>query len=74
MKHVQAITALLLFLSALGLSGCDQVKELATQEFEKAKKEVVAEIVKAVNGGGDQDKKADGSSSKETDKEENEKK
>lgn len=73
MKHVQAIT-LLLFLAATVLSGCDQVKELATQEAEKAKKDVISEISKAVNGGGDQDKKEDDKSSKETEKEEDEKK
>lgn len=73
MKHVPTITALLLF-SVMGLSGCDQVKDLATQAAEKAKKDVVAEITKAVNGGGDQVEKKDGLSSKETDKEEDEKK
>jgi len=72
MKHVQAIT-FLLFLSIMGLSGCDQAKELATEAAEKAKKDVVSEISKAVNGG-DQDKKEDGQSSKETEKEEGEKK
>ncbi len=55
MKHVQAIT-LLLFLAIMGLSGCDQAKELATEAAEKAKKDVASEISKAVNGG-DQDKK-----------------
>ena len=73
MKHVRTITALLLF-SAMGLSGCDQAKELATEAAEIAKKEVVSEIGKAVNGGGDQAEKEDGPSSKETDKEENEEK
>ena len=72
-KYVQAITVFLLF-SAMGLSGCDQVKELAIQEADKVKKEVVAEISKAVNGGGEQDKKAEEQSSKETEKEEDEKK
>ena len=72
MKHVQAIT-LLLFLSIMGLSGCDQAKELATEAAEKAKKDVVSEISKAVTGG-DQDKKEDGQASKETEKEEGEKK
>ena len=72
-KYVHAITVLLLF-AALGLSGCDQVKELAIQEADKVKKDVVSEIGKAVNGGGDQDKKEDGKSNTETDKEEDEKK
>ncbi|MDP2806672.1 MAG: hypothetical protein Q8O74_00875 [bacterium] len=72
MKHVQAIT-LLLFLAIMGLSGCDQAKDLATEAAEKAKKDIVSEISKAVNGG-DQNKKEDGQSSKETKKEEDEKK
>lgn len=73
MKRVQTITALLLLL-AMGLSGCDQVKELATQEAEKVKKDVVSEISKAVNGGGDQDKKDDAGSSKDSDTEKDEEK
>lgn len=73
MKHVRTITTLLL-LSVMGLSGCDQVKDLATQAAEKAKQDVVAEISKAVNGGGDQAQKEDGPSSKETEKEEDGKK
>ena len=72
MKYVQTITVLLL-LSAMGLSGCDQVKDLATEVAEKAKKDVVAEITKAVNGG-EQAEKEGAESSKETDKEENEEK
>lgn len=68
MKHVQVIT-FLLFFAIMGLSGCDQVKEMATQELEKAKKDVVSEIGKAVNGG-EQDNKEDGQSDKETKKEE----
>ncbi len=72
-KYVQAITVLL-FLAAMGLSGCDQVKELAIQEADKVKKDVVSEIAKAVNGGGDQEKKEDGKSDKETEQEEGEKK
>ena len=72
-KYVQTITALLLF-SAMGLSGCDQVKELAIQEADKVKKDVISEIAKAVNGAGDQAKKEDVSSSKDTDKKEDEKK
>lgn len=68
----QTITALLLFLSVMGLSGCDQAKDLATQVLEKAKQDVVAEITKAVNGG-DQAKKADAESSKDADKKEDEK-
>ena len=58
----------------MGLSGCDQVKDLATEVAEKAKKDVVSEITKAVNGGGDQAEKEDGPSSKETDTEKNEEK
>ena len=73
MKYVQTITVLL-FLAAMGLSGCDQVKELAIQEADKVKKDVVSEISKAVNGGGDQDKKEDAESSKDADKKEGEQK
>jgi hypothetical protein len=73
MKRVQTIIAVL-FLSAMGLSGCDQVKELATQEAEKVKKDVVSEISKAVNGGGDQGKKDDAGSSKDSDTEKDEEK
>jgi hypothetical protein len=72
MKHVQAIT-LLLFLSIMGLSGCDQVKDLAAQEMDKAKKEIISEITKTVNGSGDQDKKKEGQPNKEADREEGEK-
>ena len=72
MKHVRTITVLLL-LSAMGLSGCDQAKEMATEAAEIAKKEVVSEIGKAVNGG-EQAEKEGAESSKETDKEENEEK
>lgn len=72
-KYVQTATALLLF-SAMGLSGCDQVKELAIQEADKVKKDVIAEIAKAVNGAGEQAKKEDAASSKDTDKKEDEKK
>jgi hypothetical protein len=49
------------------------VKELATQEAEKAKKDVITEISKAVNGGGDQENKEDGKSNKETDEEDEKK-
>ena len=73
MKHVQAITALLLLL-AVGLSGCDQVKDLVTEAAEKAKQDVVSEIGKAVNGGGDQDKKEGAESSKDSDTEKDEEK
>ena len=73
MKQLQAITALLLLL-AVGLSGCDQVKDLATEAAEKAKKDVVSEIGKAVNGGGDQEKKEDAGSSKDSDTEKDEEK
>ena len=72
MKYVQTITALLL-LSAMGLSGCDQVKDLATEAAEKAKQDVVAEISKAVNGG-EQDKKEGAESSKDSEAEKNEEK
>jgi len=50
MKHVQAITRLLLMLSALGLSGCEQAQNLATRTVETAKKEVIAEIAKTLKG------------------------
>ena len=73
MKRVRTISALLL-LSAMGLSGCDQVKDLATEAVEKAKQDVVSEIGKAVNGGGDQNKKEDAGSSKDSDTEKNEEK
>ena len=73
MKHVQTITALLL-LSAMGLSGCDQAKDLAAQAAEKAKKEVVSEISKAINSGGDGDKKEDAGSSKDSATEKDEEK
>lgn len=74
-KYVQAITVLLLF-SAMGLSGCDQVKELAIQEADKVKKDVVAEIAKAVNASENkgQTEKKDAESSKDADKKEDEKK
>ena len=72
MKHVPTIISGLLLLSAMGLSGCDQVKDLATEAAEKAKKDVVSEISKAVNGG-DQEKKEADKSEKETDKEKDEK-
>lgn len=72
-KYVQAITALLL-VSAMGLSGCDQVKELAIQEADKVKKDVIAEIAKAVNGAGDQATKEDVPSGKDADTKEDEKK
>lgn len=72
MKQVQTIIALLLLL-AVGLSGCDQVKDLATEAAEKAKQDVVSEISRAVNGG-EQDKKEDAESSKESDAEKNEQK
>ena len=73
MKQLQAITALLL-LSAVGLSGCDQVKDLVTEAAEKAKQDVVSGIGKAVNGGGDQDKKEGAESSKDSDTEKDEEK
>ncbi|MFH1019275.1 MAG: hypothetical protein V1782_01495 [Pseudomonadota bacterium] len=73
MKQVRTIIALLLF-AVVGLSGCDQVKDLATEAAEKAKQDVVAEIGKAVNGGGDQDKKEDAGSSKNSDTEKDEEK
>lgn len=75
MKYVQTIAVLLLF-SAMGLSGCDQVKELAIQEADKVKKDVIAEIAKAVkeSDNKDQTEKTDAESSKDADKKENEKK
>ncbi|MHB8987375.1 MAG: hypothetical protein ACYC6S_01185 [Desulfobulbia bacterium] len=73
MKQLQAITALLLLL-AVGLSGCDQVKDLATEAAEKTKQDVVSEIGKAVNGDGDQDKKEGAESSKDSDTEKDEEK
>ena len=77
-KYVQAITALLL-VSTMGLSGCDQVKELAIQEADKVKKDVIAEIAKAVNASEnkdnkDKDKKTDVEPSKDADKKEDGKK
>jgi len=74
-KYVQAITALLL-VSAMGVSGCDQVKELAIQEADKVKKDVITEIAKAVNASEnkDKDKKTDAESSQDADKKEDEKK
>ncbi|MFA6465872.1 MAG: hypothetical protein WCT30_08960 [Desulfurivibrionaceae bacterium] len=73
MKQGRTIIALLLF-AAMGLSGCDQVKDLATEAADKAKKDVVSEIGKAVNGGGDQDNKEDAASSKDSDTEKDEEK
>lgn len=72
MKQVRTIIALLLF-AAVGLSGCDQVKDLATEAVEKAKQDVVAEIGKAVNGGA-QDKKEGTGSNKDSAAEKNEEK
>ncbi len=74
-KYVQAITVFLLF-SAMGLSGCDQVKELAIQEADKVKKDVIAEIAKAVNASENkgQTEKTDAESSKDADKKEDGKK
>jgi outer membrane lipoprotein-sorting protein len=67
-QSIRTTTALLLLLLAMGLSGCDQAKDLATQAAEKAKQDVAAEISKVVKGG-DQAEKADAESSKDTDKE-----
>lgn len=72
MKHVHAITALLFF-SVMGLSGCDQVKDLATEAAEKAKQDVASEISKAITGE-DQAEEKDGESSKDAEKQEDEKK
>ena len=72
MKQFRTTIALLLF-AAVGLSGCDQVKDLATEAAEKAKQDVVAEISKAVNGG-EQDKKEVAESSKDSEAEKNEEK
>ena len=74
-KYAQTITVLLLF-SAMGLSGCDQVKDLAIQEADKVKKDVVAEIAKAVkeSENKEQTEKTDAESSKDADKKEDGKK
>ena len=72
MKQLQTIIALLL-LSAVGLSGCDQVKDLATEAAEKAKKNVVSEVGKAINGG-ERDTKEDDGSSKDSETEKDEEK
>lgn len=72
MKQFRTIIALLLF-AAVGLSGCDQVKDLATEAAEKAKQDVVAEIGKAVNGG-EQDKQESAESNKDSEAEKNEEK
>lgn len=68
-KFVQAISVLLLF-SVMGLSGCDQVKDMAIQEADKVKKEVIAEIAKAVkeSENKEQPAKTDAGSSKDADK------
>lgn len=72
MKHVQAIT-FLLFFSVMGLSGCDQAKDLATEAAEKAKQDVAAEISKAIKGE-DQAEKEGGESNKDAEQQEDEKK
>jgi len=72
MKHVQGIT-LLLFLAIMGLSGCDQARDIATEAAEKAKKDVVSEIGKAINGG-EQDNKEDTGSNKDSETEKDEEK
>ena len=68
-QSINTITALLLLITGMGLSGCDQVKDLTMQVMEKTKQEAVAEITKAVNGG-NQEKKTDAESSKDADKKE----
>lgn len=72
MKKITAITVMALFLG-MGLSGCDQAKDLATETVEKVKKDVAAEIgkvSKAITGG---EQKEDGDSGKESEKQEDEK-
>jgi hypothetical protein len=71
-KQLQTIIVLLL-LSAVGLSGCDQVKDLATETAEKAKQDVVSGIAEAINGG-EQDTKKDAGSSKDSEAEKDEEK
>lgn len=69
MKYAPTISALLLFLLAQGLSGCDQAKELATQTVEKAKTDVITEVTKTLKGGGQAEKEAAKSSKEEDEKE-----
>ncbi|MDG4475149.1 hypothetical protein [Thiovibrio frasassiensis] len=71
MKNIRTIVALLLLFSVMGLSGCEQAKDLATEAAEKAKQDVAAEISKAITGG-DQAEKEEAGSSKETEKQEDE--
>lgn len=71
MKHFQTI-AFLLFFAVMGLSGCDQAKDLATEAAEKAKQDVAAEISKAIKGE-DQAEKEEAGSSKDAEKQEDEK-
>lgn len=50
-KRVKPAMLVLLLLALAGpLSGCDQVKDLATQAGEEAKKEIVKEVGKAISG------------------------
>lgn len=72
MKHVQTIT-FLLFFAFMGLSGCDQAKELATEAAEKAKQDVAAEISNAIKGE-DQAEKEGSESSKDAEKQDDDKK
>jgi len=72
-QALPTITALLMLFMALGLSGCDQAKELAAKTVEKAKDDVIAEITKTLKGG-EQAEKGEAKSSKETDKKEAEEK
>lgn len=73
MKHIKAITALLLLLLPFGLSGCEQAKDLATKTVEKAKDDAITEITKTLKGG-DEAGKGEAKSSTETDKKEAEEK
>ncbi len=69
MKKITAITVMA-FLLGMGLSGCDQAKDIATEAAEKAKKDVAAEIGKAITGG---EQKENGDSGKDAEKQEDEK-
>ena len=65
-QAIPTITAMLMLFLALGVSGCDQAKDLASKTVEKAKDDVIAEITKTLKGG-EQAEKGEAKSSKETD-------
>ena len=65
-KSFQAVTLPFLFFVLLSMGGCDQAEDLATQALEKAKKDVVTEITKSVNGG---EQKEENGSDRDADKE-----